>query len=125
MVVRTLGSGRDCSGLYIGEQNAKRHFPRERQHVELHLGHLHIYCDLPAEFWDGRPEISDPRLGTWLSSRVFHGKSSRAPVPIEMIPAGKNCYRIVPFSVPAVSSNGLSKIGPPPAVLHEMKEKGR
>lgn len=125
MVVRTLGSGRDVSGLYIGTRNARRHFPRDRQHIELHLGHLHIYCDLAPEFWNGRPEISDARLGGWLFARVFHGKTSRAPAPIALIPAGKDSYRIVPFSMPAASSNGLSKIGPSPAVLHADKEKGR
>jgi len=111
MVVRTLGSGRDVSGLYIGIRNAQRHFPRDQQHIELHLGHLHIHCELTPEFWDGKPEINDGRLGTWLFSRIFHGKSHRAPAPIEMIPAGKHTYRIVPFTIPAASTNGLSKIG--------------
>lgn len=123
MVVRTLGSGRDVSGLYIGPENARRHFPRDQQHVELHLGHLHIHCELLPEFWDGSPQISDNRLGAWLFSRFFHGKGSRAPAPVELIPAGKSAFRVVPFSLPAVSANGLTKIGPPPAALHKGKDK--
>jgi hypothetical protein len=125
MVVRTLGSGREVSGLYIGTRNARRHFPRDRQHIELHIGHLHIGCNLTPEFWDGRPEISDRRLGAWLFSRFFHGKASRAPVPIEMVPAGKDAYRLVPFATPAVSSNGLAAISPTPAVMRVAKEKAR
>jgi hypothetical protein len=125
MVVRTLGSGRNVSGLYIGPRNARRHFPRDRQHIELHLGHLHIFCDLMPDFWMGRPEIADARLGSWLFSRVFHGKAGRAPAPVAMIPAGKSSYRLIPFSMPAASSNGLTKIGPTPAVLHAQKAKGR
>jgi hypothetical protein len=122
MVVRTLGSGRDVSGLYVGSRNARRHFPREREHIELHIGHLHIYCDLTPDFWNGRPEISDARLGDWLFSRVFHGKTCRAPVPIAMIPAGRGSFRIVPFSMPSASTNGLSKIGPTPAALHSQRK---
>ncbi|MCP6757157.1 hypothetical protein NL533_36565, partial [Klebsiella pneumoniae] len=76
----------------------------ERTHIELLLGHLHIHCDLQPEFWDGRPEICDKRLGAWLFSRFFHGKASRAPMPVELVSAGKDVYRIVPFTMPAVSS---------------------
>ena len=114
MVVRTLGSGREVSGLFIGARNARRHFPRERQHIELVLGHLHIYCDLPPEFWSSRPEICDARLGDWLFSRVFHGKPCRAPVPIAMVPRANNAFRVIPFNLPAASSNGLTRIGPVP-----------
>lgn len=117
MVVRTLGSGRDVAGLYIGPRNARRHFHRGLQHIELHLGHLRIHCDLPPQFWRGQPEINDARLADWLSSRIFHGKPFRAPVPVAMIPKGKNSFRVLPFCMPAVSSNGLAKIGPPPAAM--------
>ena len=115
MIVRTIGSGREVSGLYIGTRNARRHFPRNFQHIELQLGHLHIYCDLPPEFWSGRPEICDSRLGDWLSSRLFHGKRHRGPAPIAMIPLGKNNFRLQPFTMPSVSMNALTHIGPPRA----------
>jgi hypothetical protein len=123
MVVRTLGCGREVSGLYIGARNAQRHFPRDQRHIELHLGHLRIHCELMPEFWNGKPEISDSRLGDWLFSRICHGRTQRAPSPIEMIPAGKDAYRIVPFAIPPASTNGLSKIGPPPAVMHADKKQ--
>jgi hypothetical protein len=125
MIVRTLGNSRDVSGLYIGARNVRRHFPRDRQHIELTLGHLHIFCDLPPEFWEGCPEIHDHRLAAWLQSRVFHGKTTQGPAPIAMVPKGNGAFRLVPYSIPAASSNGLSKIGPPPAVVHAEKEIAR
>lgn len=115
MVVRTMGSGREVTGLYVGTRNARRHFPRNTQHVELQLGHLHIYCDLPPGFWDGCPEICDPRLGDWLSSRLFHGRRQRFPAPIAMIPLGKNIFHLQPFTMPPASMNALTHIGPTPA----------
>lgn len=115
MVVRTLGSGREVSGLYIGARNARRHFSRRAHHIELLLGHLHIYCDLTEEFWQGRPEICDARLADWLFSRIFHGRVCRAPAPIALIPHGQHGFRVLPFSMPAVSANGLARIGPPAA----------
>lgn len=115
MVVRTIGTGREVMGLYIGTRNARRYFPRKSQHIELQLGHLHIYCDLHPEFWSTRPEICDPRLADWLFSRIFHGKLLRAPAPVAMIPLGKDVFRVQPFTVPSVSINAMTHIGPTPA----------
>lgn len=118
MVVRTMGCGREVSGLYIGARNARRHFPRKSQHIELLLGHLHIYCDLPPEFWNERPEICDPRLAGWLFARIFHGKAHRAPVPVMMIPQGSSVFRVQPVVAPPASINAMTRIGPPPALRH-------
>ncbi len=114
MVVRTIGCGRDVSGLYIGTRNARRYFPRKFQHIELELGHLHIFCDLPPEFWQGRPEICDARLADWLLSRIFHGKQHRTPARVSMVPLEKNAFRVMPYTAPAISANALTHIGPPP-----------
>lgn len=121
MVVRTIGCGRDVAGLYIGARNVRRHFPRKVKHIELQLGHLHIYCDLPPEFWQGRPEICDSRLADWLLSRVFHGKAQRAPAPVAMIPLGNSVFRVHPVTLPPVSINAMTRIGPPPAALRPAK----
>lgn len=123
MVVRTLGQGRDVTGLYIGASNARRYFPRQAQHVELHLGHLHIHCDLPPEFWTNRPEIRDPRLAGWLQSRYFHGKTHQAPVPLILLPQGKNAFRVQPFTAPPASMSAMTRIGPPPATDRSQKQK--
>jgi hypothetical protein len=119
MMVRTLGSGREVAGLYVGSRNARRYFPRERKHIELLLGHLHIYCDLTEEFWQSKPEICDARLADWLFSRIFHGKVHQAPAPIELIPHGQHGFRVLPFAVPAASVNGLARIGPPRGAGHD------
>ena len=114
MVVRTFGSGRGVMGLYIGPRNARRYFPRRKRHVELLLGHLHIYCDLNDEFWQGKPVICDARLADWLFSRIFHGKAGRAAAPIALLPHGHHGFRVLPFTLPAVSANAMTRIGPPP-----------
>lgn len=115
MVVRTIGCGREVTGLYVGTRNARRHFPHKSQHIELQLGHVHIYCDLPPEFWRDRPEITDPRLADWLVARIFHGKAHRAPVPVAMIPMGRGVFRVQPMVAPPVSINAMTRIGPPAA----------
>ena len=112
MVVRTLGSGREVAGLYIGPRNARRYFPRRKGHIELFLGHLHINCALSEEFWQGKPEICDGRLADWLFARVYHGRAHRAPAPIALVPFGQHGFRVLPFAIPAASVNGLARIGP-------------
>ena len=121
MVVRTLGQGREVTGIYIGEQNARRYFPRQAPHVELHLGHLHIHCDLPPEFWTNRPEIRDARLAGWLQARFFHGKKHVAPVPLNLVPQGNNIFRVQPFTQPPISMGAMTHIGPLPAVHRPQK----
>lgn len=121
MVVRTNGCGREVTGLFIGTRNARRYFPRKSQHIELQLGHLHIHCDLAPEFWENRPEICDPRLADWLFSRIFHGKSHRAPVPVAMIAMGDGTFRVQPLVMPPVSVNAMTRIGPSPAALRPQK----
>ena len=113
MVVRTLGSGRGVMGLYIGPRNARRYFSRRSRHVELLLGHLHIYCDLSDEFWQGKPEICDARLADWLFSRFFHGKAGQGPAPVALISHGQHGFRVLPFAMPAVSANALPLSGSP------------
>jgi hypothetical protein len=114
MVVKTIGNGRDVAGLNIGVRNARRYFDRSIAHAELQLGHLHIHCDLSAEFWQ-KPEITDPRLADWLVSRLFHGKAKRTPHPVTMVPLGKNSFRVLPYTLPAASANAMTRIGPPSA----------
>lgn len=121
MVVRTNGCGRDVTGLFIGTRNARRYFPRKSRHIELQLGHLHIHCDLPPEFWEGRPEICDPRLADWLFSRIFHGKAHRAPVPVAMIASGSGFFRVQPIAVPPASFNAMTRVSSPPAVMRPQK----
>jgi hypothetical protein len=58
------------------------------------LDHLEIQCILGPGFWQGQPEISDRRLGAWLEAKNFHERPSRTPVPLAMIPTGKNCFKL-------------------------------
>lgn len=127
MLVRTQSVGREVTGLYIGSRNARRFFPKEIAGIELQLGHLHIHCELGPSFWTDQPEISDSRLGDWLIAKIFHGKTGRAPVPVAMIPLGKNAFSVQPVSLPYVSTNGLSRIGPvtPPVPSLERKALAR
>ncbi len=120
MVVKTIGNGRGVAGVNIGARNARRYFDRSLAHAELQLGHLRIHCDLPPKFWE-KPEIVDPRLADWLVSRLFHGKARRTPVPVTMVPLGKNSFRVLPYALPAASANGMTRIGPPPAANRPQK----
>jgi hypothetical protein len=93
MVVKTLSKGRGCTGLHVGAYNVRRYFPKDASVIELQLDHLQIQCGLKPGFWTDEPEIVDPRLGIWLESRL-HKSTSRNPIPLAMIPAGKNSFRL-------------------------------
>jgi hypothetical protein len=96
MVVKTLSKGRGCTGLHVGAYNVRRYFPRGTAIIELQLDHLHLQCGLKPDFWQDSPEIVDPRLSLWLESRHMHKNLDRDPVPLAMIPSGKNIFRLLP-----------------------------
>jgi hypothetical protein len=95
MVVTLQCCGHRVTGILVGESNAHRYFPRDINEIELQLDHLRIECGLPSHFWNGKPEISDPRLCLWLESKDRAG-NSRVPTPLAMIPAGTNSFIVGP-----------------------------
>jgi len=97
MVVRTQCKGIGKTGLQVGTHNVRRYFPRDAHEVELALDHLLIQCELGAEFWQGEAEIFDPRLCEWLESKNFHLTPGRLPVPMALVPTGKNSFRVLPI----------------------------
>jgi hypothetical protein len=101
MVVRTQSKGRGVIGLYVGANNVRRYFPKHISSIELLLDHLQIQCSLKPGFWQGEPEIFDPRLCAWLESRHLHTQSDRAPISLAMIPEGASSFRLRPVSMNA------------------------
>lgn len=99
MVVRTQCKGHEVTGLVVGTANARRYFPRNISEIELQLDHLRIECGLSPGFWQGRAEIHDRRLCAWLEQKQFHSAASRAPIPLDMIPTGRNSFRLGPVSL--------------------------
>src|SRR3974390_2839261 len=100
MVVRTQSNGRDNFGLRVGAANARRYFPRTMSAVELRLDDLHIQCQLPASFWNGHPEIFDPRLCEWLKFKVLRERRSNSPILLQMIQSGTNSFTVRSNSTP-------------------------
>jgi len=98
MVVKTHSKSRGITGLHVGETNVRRYFQDHVSTIELQLDHLNIQCGLKPDFWQGKPEIYDPRLCAWLESKHMHSKPDRAPVPLAMIPAGHNSFRLQPVA---------------------------
>jgi hypothetical protein len=94
MVVKTQSKGRGLTGLHVGALNVRRYFPRNISVIELELDHLQIQCGLDPEFWRDEPEIYDPRLCAWLESKNFHTRPDRTPVPLVMVPSGKNSFKL-------------------------------
>lgn len=86
------------TGVEIGAVNARRYFSPETPEIELLLDHLHIQCGLAPDFWQGDTAICDPRLSAWLESKYFGNRPSDAPIPLALIPSGKNCFRLRPLS---------------------------
>ena len=94
MVVKTQLTGGEVTGLRVGVRNVRRYFPRGVRVIELQLDHVQIQCGLSPEFWDGRPEIHDPRLCEWLDFKIIHRLEERKEVTLAMTPAGKNTFRL-------------------------------
>lgn len=93
-MVKAQSRGRGISGLYVGTDNARRHFPKDISVIELQLDHLRIQCGLAPDFWQGQPEIYDPRLCAWLETKHMHRTRDRTSVRLAMIPNGKNSFRL-------------------------------
>jgi hypothetical protein len=98
MVVKTQNKGRSVTGLDVGANNVRRYFPQNILIIELQLDYLQIQCGLEPDFWQDQPEIHDPRLCAWLEFKYPYGRPDRSPVPLAMIPAGKNSFRVQPMS---------------------------
>jgi len=98
MVVKTHSKGHGVTGLHVGTDNVRRYFPKGTENIELQLGHLRIQCGLKPDFWQGQPEIYDPRLCAWLQSKNLQGSANRT-VPMAMIPAGDNSFQLQPMSL--------------------------
>jgi len=94
MVVKTQLRGGEVTGLHIGARNVRRYFPKGVCAIELQLDHLQIQCDLTSEFWNGRPEIHDPRLCEWLDFKVVHRMGEHKQVKLAMTPAGESIFRL-------------------------------
>jgi hypothetical protein len=86
MVVQIQRNGRSVTGLHIGLGNVRRYFPKDRNSVDLKIGHLLICCGLRPGFWSSEPQISDPRLTAWLEAKEPDCKARR----------GRNCMSLVP-----------------------------
>lgn len=98
MVVKAQSIGRGLSGLHVGMDNVRRYFPKNVSTIELELDHLRIQCGLAPEFWQGQPDIFDPRLCAWLESKHMHASRGRTPIPLALVPAGDNAFRVQPVS---------------------------
>jgi hypothetical protein len=85
--------------LQVGAHNVRRYFEKGTKVIELELDHLNIQCLLEPGFWQGEPEISDRRLAAWLEAKNFHERPSRTPVPLAMIPNGKNRFKLRPIAL--------------------------
>ena len=94
MLVKTQLRGGEITGLHIGARNVRRYFPKRIRVIEIQLDGLQIQCGLSPEFWNGQPEICDPRLCEWLDFKVIHRMGQRKQVKLAMTPEGKNVFRL-------------------------------
>jgi len=98
MLVKTRCKGREIIGVEIGAVNVRRYFSKDSAVIELELDHLQIQLGLAPGFWQGDTEIRDRRLCAWLESKNFNGRPGEAPLPLALIPSGKNCFRLRPLT---------------------------
>jgi hypothetical protein len=98
MRVTSQCDGNRVTGLYIGAENVRRYFPERVSRIELKLDHLRIECGLTPLFWNGQPEIHDPRLCLWLESKHSQRKERRTPMPLAMEPSGDHSFTLGPVA---------------------------
>jgi hypothetical protein len=103
MVVKTQSKGHAVTALHVGVNNVRRYFPKNVAEIELQLDHLQIQCGLRPGFWQGQPEISDPRLCAWLEAKHMRTQPDRSSIPLAMVPAGKNSFRLQPVRETGIS----------------------
>jgi hypothetical protein len=101
MVVKTENKGCGVTGLHVGTTNVRRYFPKRISIIELHLDHLQIRCGLDPGFWNGQPQIHDPRLCAWLESKQLRASLDRTPLALALIPSGADSFRLHPVSLNA------------------------
>ena len=104
MVIKTQLKGRAVTGVEVGATDAQHYFVKDATAVELILDHLQIQCDLAPEFWRGHAEICDPRLNAWIEAKNFNSPVGADPIPLALIPSGKNRFRLQPVPVGKRSS---------------------
>jgi hypothetical protein len=66
--------------------------------VELRLGDLRIQCQLPASFWNGSPEIYDPRLCEWLKFKVLRERQNSTPIALNLVQSDTNSFTLQSIS---------------------------
>ena len=94
MLVKSQCNGNKVTGLYVGETNVRRYFPKDVKAINLKLDHLLIECGLATRFWDGEPEIRDPRLCLWLESKQSRQSNLRSSLPFSMTPTGDGTFSL-------------------------------
>jgi len=94
MLVKSQCIGNRVTGLYVGENNVRRYFPKKIDAINLQLDHLLIQCGLGAGFWNGEPEIHDPRLCLWLESKQSKDSNCRSSMPLYMIQTGDESFAL-------------------------------
>lgn len=109
MVVKTYSKCRGVTGINVGVTNVRRYFPKSVATIELQLDHLQIQCGLEPGFWRGQPQIHDPRLCAWLESKRLPGNPDWNSIPLALIPAGDNSFRLQPV---ATNGHARAKRGP-------------
>lgn len=106
MLVKTHKNGPDRTGLHIGRANANRYFRKHANSIELKLDDLHIQCSLAPDFWEGRPQIHDPRLSEWLKFKVGRARSGPGAALLTMVPAGPDTFVLHPSTEAASEAFG-------------------
>ena len=106
MVVKTQCNGHEVNGLSVGAHNVRRYFPKYIAAIELQLDHLRIECELPLDFWNGHPEIRDPRLCLWLQCKLRYERPCQSPILLAMTQLGESSFKLEPTPLKVESKIG-------------------
>ena len=94
----------------MGMSDARSFFPPGLKSLDLELDHLRIRCNLRADKWLDRAEISDPRLTAWLNEKYYWQKLPRTLVSVELVKSGNYSYRLQLIPSPQTRKPGFGLI---------------
>jgi hypothetical protein len=81
-------------GIRVGKANAIKFFDKNSPIAEVDIDGTYFPFALSETFWTTCPEIRGASIGQWLRTRGLDVWLYRHPPEVELIPLGKNRFKL-------------------------------
>jgi hypothetical protein len=100
MNVSAWSDGTTTYGIRIGKRNRAAYFQSSWSEIELELDGRFHRIPLSAGFWNKCPEFRSPLIREWLTRHGLLDWPEKAPPKFELVPLGKNRFRLSALPAP-------------------------